>query len=445
MNRIVVFGAGYVGLVAAACFAEAGNLVTGVDVNAKRVQALCDGKVPIYEPGLSECIHQAIASGSLSFTTQAAEALQGAEVIFIAVGTPEEEDGSADIQHVLAVAKTIGEHLTANAIVVNKSTVPVGTCEKVSHAIAQALAHRGLSFDVQVVSNPEFLREGRAMEDFRRPDRVVVGAYTSKAAQVMRQLYAPFCQSPDDFVVMQPRSAELTKYAANAMLATKISFINEIANLAEKMGADVQEICDGIKRDVRIGPHFIDPGCGYGGSCFPKDVKALCHMAKASDYNAPLLEAIETVNARQKRRPFEKLMAHYGGDLTGKVIAIWGLAFKPDTDDTREAPSEVLIPALLKAGASIQAFDPQATLSFSGQYQQSPTAQDALEGAHALVLMTQWSEFVTLDLSVLDALHDRVVVDARNFLSKARLLEKGFTYYGVGAPGVVPEKALENA
>jgi len=358
--NVTVFGTGYVGLVTGTCLAEMGNTVVCVDVDAAKIARLKQGQIPIYEPGLEELVLANHAAGRLAFTTEAAPAIAHGEVIFIAVGTPPGEDGSADLSHVLAVARTIGRHLGAGSVIVNKSTVPVGTADRVRDTIADVLVERGVSIDFDVVSNPEFLKEGDAVNDCMRPDRIVIGSDSTRAIALLRRLYAPFNRNHDRIVLMDVRSAELTKYAANAMLATKISFMNEMANIAERVGADIELVRHGIGSDPRIGYHFIYPGAGYGGSCFPKDVQALDRIARAHGYEQRLLQSVEQVNDAQKNRLFELVDGHFGGDLRGRTFALWGLAFKPNTDDMREAPSRRLLEQLWRAGARVRAYDPEA-------------------------------------------------------------------------------------
>ena len=358
--RLTIFGSGYVGLVTGACMAETGNHVVCVDIDAAKIRRLQNGDVPIYEPGLDAYIERNMEAGRLEFTTDVAKGVEHGLFQFVAVGTPPDEDGSADLKHVLAVAKSIGEHMEDYRIVVDKSTVPVGTADKVRAEIQAQLDARNKPLEFDVVSNPEFLKEGAAIGDFMKPDRIIVGTDNPRTTELLRTLYEPFNRNHDRLISMDVRSAELTKYAANAMLATKISFMNELANLAERFGADIEKVRIGMGSDPRIGYHFIYPGVGYGGSCFPKDVQALARSAHAEGYSAELLDAVEAVNYRQKRRVFEKIEAHYGGKMAGKTITLWGLAFKPNTDDMREAPSRVLMEALWEAGANVRAYDPEA-------------------------------------------------------------------------------------
>lgn len=439
--RIAIFGTGYVGLVTGTCLAEVGHQVTCVDVDAAKVAALNAGQVPIYEPGLAPMVAANRAEGRLHFTTDAQAAIAAAEVIFIAVGTPPDEDGSADLQYVLAVAETIGRHITRPVLVVNKSTVPVGTADKVREAIAATLRQRGQAIAFDVVSNPEFLKEGDAVNDCMRPDRIIIGAENAASIATMRRLYAPFNRNHDRVVSMDVRSAELTKYAANAMLATKISFMNEIANIAEAVGADVEMVRKGIGSDPRIGWHFIYPGIGYGGSCFPKDVQALARTARAQGVAPRLLEAVEAVNHDQKGHLFTLMQRHYGSTaaLAGKTVALWGLAFKPNTDDMREAPSRRLLQQLWQAGARVQAFDPEARHEAQRLFgaredlQLVASAEAALDGAHMLAVVTEWKSFRCPDFSRLrEALADRVVFDGRNLYDPAEVEAAGLAYWGIG-------------
>ena len=439
--RVAIFGTGYVGLVTGTCLAEVGHQVMCVDVDAAKVAGLREGIVPIYEPGLTPMVRANHEAGRLRFTTDAAEAVDFADIIFIAVGTPPDEDGSADLQYVLAVARSIGEDLARPAIIVNKSTVPVGTADKVRTAIAEALAARGADIAFEVVSNPEFLKEGDAVNDCMRPDRIVVGAESQDAIESMRRLYAPFNRNHERMVTMDVRSAELTKYAANAMLATKISFMNEIANIAEKVGADVEMVRKGIGSDPRIGWHFIYPGAGYGGSCFPKDVQALARTATQHGYEAKLLDAVEAVNDAQKGHLFELILRHYGqaDALRGKTFALWGLAFKPNTDDMREASSRRLLAQLWDAGARVRAYDPEARAEARrifgerGDLLLCESAEAALEGADALAVVTEWKQFRSPDFSaVREALTDAVVFDGRNLYDPDEAEAHGLAYWGIG-------------
>ena len=441
--RVCIFGTGYVGLVTGTCLAEVGHDVVCVDVDADKVEGLDNGIVPIYEPGLTPMVKANHAAGRLRFTTDAGAGIAHGDVLFIAVGTPPDEDGSADLQYVLAVARTIGRHLQRPLVVVDKSTVPVGTADRVRAAIAAELAAREAQVGFEVVSNPEFLKEGDAVADCMRPDRIVVGADSADAVAVMRRLYAPFNRNHDRFVVMDVRSAELTKYAANAMLATKISFMNEVANIAERVGADVEAVRKGIGSDPRIGWHFIYPGAGYGGSCFPKDVQALARTAQQHGYTAQLLEAVEAVNERQKGHLYELVQHHYdrGEDegVRGKVFAVWGLAFKPNTDDMREASSRRLLEQLWEAGATVRAYDPEAMDEARRIFGERDdlvlcdSSQSALEGADALVVVTEWKEFRIPDFARLHAsLGDAVVFDGRNLYEPAEVEAAGLAYYGIG-------------
>jgi len=437
--KITLFGSGYVGLVTGACFAEVGNDVLCVDVDAHKVARLQRGEIPIHEPGLDEVVRRNAAGGRLRFTTAIAEGIAHGLFLFIAVGTPPDEDGSADLQHVRAVARAIGQHVDGYRVVVNKSTVPVGTAEVVRETIAAVLAERGLELPFTVVSNPEFLKEGVAVADFMRPDRIIIGCDDERAARLLRTLYAPFNRNRDRLLEMDVRSAELTKYAANALLATKISFMNEIANLAERLGADVEKVRVGIGADPRIGYHFIYPGAGYGGSCFPKDVKALEYTARSVDYEAALLQAVEAVNQRQKTVLFAKIERHFQGDLDGRTFALWGLAFKPGTDDMREAPSRVLLDALWAAGATVHAYDPAAMNEARRLYGERPDLRlcpqplAALENADALVIITEWSLFRSPDFAAIRlALKQPVIFDGRNLYDPDELSEAGFIYYAIG-------------
>jgi UDPglucose 6-dehydrogenase len=437
--KITIYGSGYVGLVTGACLAQVGNHVLCVDVDPDKIARLERGEVPIYEPGLDKLVAENRQAGRLSFTLDAAEGVRHGLFQFIAVGTPPDEDGSADLRHVLTVARTIAEHMDDYRIVVNKSTVPVGTADRVREQIDTALGERGAEVEFDVVSNPEFLKEGAAIDDFMKPDRVVVGTDNPRTSELMRELYAPFNRNHDRVLIMDIRSAELTKYAANAMLATKISFMNELANLAERLGADIEEVRIGIGSDPRIGYHFIYPGCGYGGSCFPKDVKALERTAREIGYNAELLSAVENVNDRQKLRLFEKIQAHYQGDLNGRTVALWGLAFKPNTDDMREASSRVLMEALWSAGAHVRAYDPVSMEECRRIYGERAdltlcsSPEDALEGASALAIATEWKEFRSPDFDLLrEGLSDSVVFDGRNLYDPQLMERAGIAYYAIG-------------
>jgi UDPglucose 6-dehydrogenase len=439
MMKVSIFGIGYVGLVTGACLAEMGNHVLCADVDQHKLERLARGEMPIYEPGLESIVLRNHAAGRLEFTGQAQAAVNHGEVIFIAVGTPPDEDGSADLGYVLAVAKTIGQYLERPAVVVNKSTVPVGTADRVHAEIAAGLRERGLAMTVDVVSNPEFLKEGAAVDDCLRPDRIIIGSSSEQAIAVLRRLYAPFNRNHERLVVMDERSAELTKYAANAMLATKISFMNEIANIAEHVGADVELVRRGIGADPRIGYDFIYPGAGYGGSCFPKDVKALEYTARSQGYAAQLLQAVEAVNRRQKDRLFELIEQHFKGELRGRTIAVWGLAFKPNTDDMREAPSRQLLEGLWAAGATVRAFDPQAASEARRIYGDRDDlvlctdAEEALHGADALAVVTEWKAFRSPDFALVrKLLREPVVFDGRNLYVPAMVEQAGLAYYGIG-------------
>ena len=436
---VTIFGTGYVGLVTGACLAEMGNRVVCVDVDAAKIAALARGEVPLFEPGLAPLVAANQRGGRLRFTLDAAAGVRHGEAVFVAVGTPADEDGAADLGHVLAAAATISEHLDHDAVVVTKSTVPVGTAERVRDTIGQALASRQSAVRVAVVANPEFLKEGNAVADFMKPDRIVIGSDAAWAARKIEQLYAPFNRSQNKVLHMDLRSAELTKYAANAMLAARISLMNEFANLAERFGADVEAVRQGIGADPRIGYHFIYPGCGYGGSCFPKDVRALIRMAEDAGYDAAMSRATDAVNERQKLRLFEKLRRCLGGSLAGRTIALWGLAFKPNTDDMREAPSRTLIEALWAAGAAVRAYDPQALETARRLYGARPdltlcgTRDEALQGADALVVATEWNEFRSPDFAAVKAaLAQPVIVDGRNLYDRAALAAHGFVYDAIG-------------
>ncbi len=439
MMKVTIFGTGYVGLVTGACLAEMGNHVLCVDIDAAKVERLKRGEIPIYEPGLESIVQRNHAGGRLDFTTEAAPAIAHGELIFIAVGTPPDEDGSADLQYVREVASTIGRHLDRYAVVVNKSTVPVGTADRVREAVAAELAARQATVEFDVVSNPEFLKEGAAVEDCLRPDRIIVGASSERAVALLRKLYAPFNRNHDRMVVMDERSAELTKYAANAMLATKISFMNEIANIAERVGADVELVRQGIGSDPRIGYSFIYPGAGYGGSCFPKDVQALERIAHAHGYEARLLGAVEAVNRQQKSKLFELISRHLDGKLAGRTVALWGLAFKPNTDDMREASSRRLMELLWDAGAKVRAFDPEAREEAQRLYGDRDDlvlcehAMDALQGADVLAVVTEWKAFRSPDFAaVRAALAVPAIFDGRNLYDPAVVEEAGLAYYGIG-------------
>jgi UDPglucose 6-dehydrogenase len=441
--KVTIYGSGYVGLVTGACLAEVGNDVLCVDIDQNKIDMLLQGGIPIFEPGLDKMVAKNIEADRLNFTTDAAEGVAHGLFQFIAVGTPPDEDGSADLQYVLAVAKSIGEHMNEYRIIIDKSTVPVGTADKVRDTINSSLAKRESKAEFDVVSNPEFLKEGAALDDFMKPDRIVVGTDNPRVTELLRELYAPFNRNHDRLVAMDIRSAELTKYAANAMLATKISFMNELSNLAELLGADIENVRIGIGSDPRIGYSFIYPGCGYGGSCFPKDVQAqaLERTANEIGYNAELLSAVEAVNNRQKEKLFSKIQAHFDGNLAGKTIAIWGLAFKPKTDDMRAAPSRTLMEALWEAGAKVQAYDPEAMDEARRIYgdrndfalMDSPNA--ALEGADVLTVVTEWSAFRSPDFDLIKTqLSEPTIFDGRNLYDSTRLRAEGFNYYCIGRP-----------
>ena len=437
--RVTIFGSGYVGLVTGACLADAGNHVVCVDVDAGKIERLNCGEVPIHEPGLETLIRRNTQARRLEFTTDSKRGVAHGLFLLIAVGTPPDEDGSADLTHVQEVARTIGENLSNYAIVMTKSTVPVGTADKVKVEVTTALASRGATVEFDVVSNPEFLKEGAAVADFMKPDRVVVGTDNPRTVELLRALYDPFTRNRERLVVMDVRSAELTKYAANAMLATKISFMNELANIAARVGADIEKVRIGIGSDPRIGYAFIYPGVGYGGSCFPKDVKALIRSATEVDYDARLLKSVEAVNATQKRFLFSRIERHFKGDLKGRAIAVWGLAFKPNTDDMREAPSLTLIDQLLGAGAEVRAFDPvamaeaQRILGNRKGLTFGSDAQSVINGADALAIVTEWQEFRSPDFDQLKAaLKQPVIFDGRNLYNPELLQRAGFAYYGVG-------------
>jgi UDPglucose 6-dehydrogenase len=437
--NVTIFGTGYVGLVTGACLADMGHHVLCVDVDARKVEGLKKGVIPIYEPGLDSIVTANVAAGQLNFTTSAAEGVAHAEIQFIAVGTPPDEDGSADLKYVLAVATSIAEHMQSNKVIVNKSTVPVGTADKVTATVRQVLERRGAAISFEVVSNPEFLKEGAAVNDCMKPDRIVIGSNNPHSISVMRELYAPFNRNHDRMIVMDVRSAELTKYAANCMLATKISFMNEMANLAERLGADIEQVRLGIGSDPRIGYHFIYPGCGYGGSCFPKDVQALIRTAEQIGYQPQVLQAVEGANEAQKMVLFNRITGHFGQQLAGKTFALWGLSFKPNTDDMREAASRVLMESLWQAGAKVQAFDPEAMEETQRIYGQRAdlvlcgTKEAALANADALVICTEWKNFRAPDFSALKAaLQHPVIFDGRNLYDPEVVKRHGFVYYAIG-------------
>jgi UDPglucose 6-dehydrogenase len=436
--RITIFGSGYVGLVTGACLADAGNNVVCVDVDERKIEMLKRGEVPIHEPGLDAVVKRNFDAGRLRFTTSAKEGVDHGLFQLIAVGTPPDEDGSADLRYVLAVARSIGEHMSDYKVVITKSTVPVGTADRVREAVGKSLAQRKAAIEFDMVSNPEFLKEGAAINDFMRPDRVIVGTDSERAADLLRSLYEPFTHNRDRMIVMDVRSAELTKYAANAMLATKISFMNELANLAEHFGADIESVRVGIGSDPRIGYAFIYPGVGYGGSCFPKDVQALKRSADEVGYEASVLTAVESVNNRQKHVLFNKIKAHFG-DLRGKTIALWGLAFKPNTDDMREAASRVLMESLWAAGARVRAYDPVAMPECRRIYGERAdlvlckSSPDVMEGADALAIVTEWREFRSPDFDhIKAALRTPAIFDGRNLYDPEQMAQAGFSYYAIG-------------
>ncbi len=443
--KVTIYGSGYVGLVTGACLAQVGNDVLCVDIDPDKIEMLKRGESPIFEPGLTDMLRTNQASGRLNFTLDATEGVAHGLFQFIAVGTPPDEDGSADLQHVLAVAKTIGEHIDEYRIIVNKSTVPVGTADRVRTRVQEVLDQRAVNLEFDVVSNPEFLKEGAAIDDFMRPDRVVVGTDNPRTTELLRELYTPFNRNHERILAMDIRSAELTKYAANSLLATKISFMNELSNIAEKLGADIEKVRVGIGSDPRIGYQFIYPGAGYGGSCFPKDVRALESTALENGYTAELLHAVEAVNFQQKRKLPEKISAHYQGQLKGRTFALWGLAFKPNTDDMREASSRVLMESLWEQGASVRAFDPKAggeTRRIYGERDDltlCETPEAALQGADALVVITEWNQFRSPDFELLHKqLKEPVIFDGRNLYDPDFLAKKGFTYYSIGRAPVTP-------
>jgi len=438
--RISIFGTGYVGLVTGACLAEVGNDVICMDIDQDKVDSLERGEIPIFEPGLEALVQRNTAAGRLQFSCDASKTTHHGEIVFIAVGTPSDTDGSADLRAVLSVARTIGRELTESQLVVTKSTVPVGTAEKVRTSISETMAETGHSrFTPRVASNPEFLKEGAAVKDFMAPDRIIIGVDDTQSESQLRRLYAPFNRNREKIFAMDIASAELTKYAANAMLATKISFMNELANIAERVGADIERVRIGIGSDPRIGYHFIYPGVGYGGSCFPKDIRALARTAADHDHQALILQAVETVNQRQKQRLFEKISLHFGNDLAGRTIALWGLAFKPETDDMREAPALVLMEALWEADAKVRAFDPKAmpeTRRICGERDDLALVAEpyeALEGADALVVITEWKAFWSPDFErIKDMLSEPVIFDGRNIYDPEDLAALGFRHEGIG-------------
>lgn len=437
--KVTVFGTGYVGLVTGVCLAEVGNDVLCIDIDQNKIDNLIKGIIPIYEPGLEELVVANQQAGRLKFTTDILEAVNHGIFQFIAVGTPPDEDGAADLQYVLSVAKSIAENIQNYRIIVNKSTVPVGTADRVKEVVLQVQEERSVTIDFDVVSNPEFLKEGAAINDFMKPDRIIIGTDNPRTAELLKALYAPFNRSHERIITMDVRSAELTKYAANAMLATKISFMNELSNLAELLGADIEHVRNGIGSDSRIGYSFIYPGCGYGGSCFPKDVKALERTATQIGYKAELLTAVENVNNRQKQVLFTKISLHYNNDLKGKTFALWGLAFKPKTDDMRDAPSRIILESLINAGANVRAFDPEAMTEAKRIYGEKAglifvdTAEEALQGANALIVVTEWKNFWSPNFDLLKkTLKDAVIFDGRNLYQPDLLKKYGIVYYGIG-------------
>ncbi len=439
--KVTIFGTGYVGLVTGACLAEVGHNVTCVDVDEAKIEGLINGIMPIYEPGLDSIVLENHKAGRLNFTTDIEAGVKFANIQFIAVGTPPDEDGSADLQYVVSVANSIGQFMDDEKIVIDKSTVPVGTGDKVAQALSEQLTARGKDIPFHVVSNPEFLKEGAAVNDFMKPDRIVIGTDNVEAEKVIKELYAPFNRNHDRIIFMDIHSAELTKYAANSLLATKISFMNEISNLAERLGADIEQVRLGIGSDPRIGYHFIYPGCGYGGSCFPKDVQALARTARQVGYNAELLEAVESVNYRQKEVLFNKIKTHFNGgeNIKGKTIALWGLAFKPNTDDMREAASRTLMESLWQAGANVQAYDPESMEETQRIYgnrddlQLMGTKEACLKNADMLVICTEWKQFRAPDFDLIkNEISEPVIFDGRNLYEPELMHDKGFAYYAIG-------------
>ncbi|MEL0584457.1 MAG: UDP-glucose/GDP-mannose dehydrogenase family protein [Candidatus Thiodiazotropha sp. (ex. Lucinoma kazani)] len=437
--KVSVFGSGYVGLVTGACLAEVGNDVVCMDVDERKIKMLKQGEIPIYEPGLEAMVERNVQAGRLTFTADAAAAVEHGLFQFIAVGTPPDEDGSADLQYVLAVATSIAEHMDDYRVIVDKSTVPVGTGDKVRERINETLQANGKQVEFDVVSNPEFLKEGAALDDFMKPDRIIIGTDNPRTTELLRALYTPFNRNHDRLIAMDIRSAELTKYAANAILATKISFMNELSNLSERLGADIEQVRHGIGADTRIGYSFIYPGCGYGGSCFPKDVNALERTAREVGYDAQLLTAVEAVNYRQKRVLFSKIQRHFSGDLKDKTFALWGLSFKPNTDDMREASSRVLMEALWEAGAKVRVFDPEAMDECRRIYGERDDLvycedqESTLNGADALVVVTEWQVFRSPDYDeIKQSLSEPVIFDGRNIYDPQRMKEAGFSYYAIG-------------
>ena len=439
--KITIFGTGYVGLVQGAVLADAGHQVVCVDTDLAKVNRFNAGETGLYEPGLNAIVKETLADGRLQFTDNAGQGVAHGEVLFIAVGTPAQPDGSADLSQVMAAAQSIGAHMDGYKVIVNKSTVPVGTADAVKQVIAKALQVRRADAFFDVVSNPEFLKEGAAVADCKRPDRIVIGTDSARAESLLRELFEPFNRNHDRILMMSARSAEMTKYAANCMLATKISLMNELANLSELLGADIESVRHGIGSDQRIGYHFIYPGAGYGGSCFPKDVSALVHMAQQHHFESLVLQSVQARNGAQKQVLFEKIKQYFDGDLQGKVIALWGLSFKPNTDDMREAPSRVLMEALWAAGAQVQAYDPVAMEEAQRLYPDQAglilcgTKEAALRGADALTIVTEWSQFKAPDFAVIQSLLKApVIVDGRNLFDPQRMRERGFTYMSIGRP-----------
>ena len=437
--KVSIFGSGYVGLVTGICFAEQGNEIMCIDIDKNKIETLRSGIIPIYEPGLAELLANSMERNRIHFSDSIEEGVAFSDVIFIAVGTPSDEDGSADLQYVLSVAKSIGQRMETEKLIVNKSTVPVGTADKVSEVISKELSSRNSELNFQVASNPEFLKEGAAVEDFMKPDRIVIGTEDTSAIDTFKKLYAPFNRNHDKMVFMDARSAELTKYAANIMLATRISLMNELANMADLLGADIEAVRKGIGSDPRIGPSFLYAGTGYGGSCFPKDVKALIYMAKELGTSASIVESVDAVNSDQKLILFKKLHDYFNGDLQGKVFTLWGLAFKPNTDDMREAPSRVLIEKLIESGATINAYDPQASEEARRLYPDEnslkifATANEALEQSSGLIVVTEWNEFRSPDFEFIkNKLIKPLILDGRNLYDPIALTKMGFSYFGIG-------------
>lgn len=451
--KLTVFGTGYVGLVQAVCLADVGHQVCCIDIDSARVDRLNRGEPVIFEPGLTPLLQRNLAAQRLHFSSDASAGIDHADLLFIAVGTPATAEGDADLSQIWSVADAIARHARRGKLIVNKSTAPVGTAQEILRRVRQGLAARHQRFDIEVVANPEFLKEGSAVEDCLRPDRIILGSENPAALAPLYELYGPFCRNHDKFIVMDTRSAELTKYAANGLLATKISFMNEMAELAERFGADIELVRKGVGSDPRIGYHFIYPGCGFGGSCFPKDLKAIRHAAGACQGATPLLDAVELVNQRQKHKLFEKIRHHYHGRLHGKTIALWGLAFKPQTSDMREAPSRALIEDLWQAGARIRAFDPEAMPEAEHLYGTRPdlvlceSKEAAVAGADALAVVTEWMNFRTADYAYLhDHLRDRVVFDGRNIFEPERMRAAGLNYFAIGRPAVMcAESAYHDA